>query len=93
MHERPSFRIEFISNSQGGYVLVRQLNQAPLILGSQPMLGGISITRNVQQPRALTPDGQADLTAFVFRPAKKAELSKLAVGQVVELSDAAAADD
>jgi hypothetical protein len=93
MEERPSVRIEYISTTLGGYVLVRQLNQAPLLLGKQPMLADVAISRTVQQPRALTEDGRPDLAVFALHPLRKSDLARLTVGQVVELSDAATATD
>lgn len=67
-------------------VFARQVEPGGFTLSTAPKLGDVPIERHVSQPRALTPDGQPDLTQFAFILATANDLPKLSKGQVVELS-------
>lgn len=81
------FKVEYLSRPKPSpYVIVRQLETGSFALGLNPALEGIPIDRRVSQPRALRPDGTPDLAVFVFELVHRADLAKLTVGQVVNLT-------
>ena len=80
------FMVEYISRSEPSpYVIVRQLGTGSFELGPEPALDGIPVARRISQPRSLKPDGRPDPSIFVFQLLSRANLSRLTVGQVVEL--------
>jgi len=81
------FRIEYVSSPHPTpYVLARKIGEGDFTLPTTPELGGVPITRRLSQPRALTPEGQADLTIFAFELLSRSDLAGMSVGQVVELN-------
>ena len=83
------FCIEYIATkARPAYVFARQLVPGDFALHQSPCLGDVPIRQSVTQPRALTPQGDPDLTIFAFTLVTANDLSKFSVGQVVELSNA-----
>lgn len=81
------FRVEYISRPEPSpYVIVRQVEIGSFELGSAPRLDGIPIARRIDQPRSMKPDGTPDLSMFAFQLLSSADLTKLTVGQVLELT-------
>ena len=81
------FRIEYIaSKERPAYLFARQLEAGSFFLSVASRLGGVAIKPRLSSPRALTPDGEPDLTIFAFVLASANDLPKLQVGQIVELA-------
>jgi hypothetical protein len=81
------FRIEYIAQRERpAYLFARQLEAGEFFVSEASRLGGVAIKPYVSQPRALTSDGKPDLSIFTFVLATANDLSKLTVGQEVELS-------
>jgi len=80
------FRIEYIFDRRRPvYLFARKLDQGEFSLSETPCLGGVPIKRSLSQPRAIAPNGTPDLAVFTFILATANDLSKLSVGQEVEL--------
>jgi len=80
------FKVEYISRPEPSpYVIVRQVGIGSFELGPKPALDGIPVARRISQPRSLKPDGTPDPSVFAFQLLSRADLSRLTVGQVVEL--------
>lgn len=81
------FEIMYIFEKQRPVTLfARQLDAGAFTLSESPKLGDVRIKRHVSQPRALTPDGEPDLTQFSFVLLTANDLPNLPVGQIVELT-------
>lgn len=81
------FKVEYISRPQPSpYVIARQVGVGSFELGLKPTLDGIPVARRISQPRSLKPDGTPDLSVFAFQLLSRTDLTRLTVGQVVELA-------
>lgn len=81
------FKVEYISRPEPSpYVIVRQMGIGSFELGLNPSLDGIPVARRIDQPRSMKPDGTPDLSVFAFQLLSQADLTRLAVGQLVELT-------
>jgi hypothetical protein len=81
------FRIEYVSSPHPTpYVLARKIGDGDFTLPAAPNLGGVPIARRISQPRALTPEGQPDLTIFAFELLSRSDLIGMSVGKIVELN-------
>lgn len=80
------FRVEYIAQKERpAYLFARQIDSGEFSVSERSLLGGVSIKPQVSCPRVLTHDGKPDLTVFTFTLATASDLTKLSVGQVVEL--------
>lgn len=83
------FRIEHIFQQQRPVSLfARQLEPGEFAISERSRLGGVPIKPYLSQPRALTADGQPDMTVFTFVLATANDLPRLQVGQDAELEEA-----
>lgn len=79
------FKIEYISTGKPCYLLARQLDDGIFSLSQNSTLGGVRIRTSVTQPRALTRDGQPDLTVFAFQLCMESDRPLLETESIVEL--------
>jgi len=83
------FRIEHIFHQQRPVLLfARQLEAGEFAISERSRLGGVPIKPYLSQPRALTADGQPDMTVFTFVLATANDLPRLQTGQDAELEEA-----
>ena len=83
------FRIEHVFHQQRPVSLfARQLEPGEFVVSERSRLGGVPIKPYLSQPRALTADGQPDMTVFTFVLATANDLPRLQVGQDAALEDA-----
>ena len=82
------FRIEHISTGTPCYLLARQLDEGIFSVNQNSTLGGVRIRNSVTQPRALTRDGQPDLTVFAFQLCVASDRPLLETDTIVELRSA-----
>ena len=80
------FKVEYISQpAPSPYVIVRQVESGDFELGVKPTLDDLPITRGINRPRSMKPDGTLDLSIFAFQLQSPEDLTKLAIGQIVDL--------
>ena len=85
--EAMQFRVEYISRpAPSPYVIVSQMESGSFELGLEPRLDELPVARRISQPRSMKPDGTPDLSIFAFQLLLPADLTKLSIGQIVELT-------
>ena len=84
---RIPFEVEVIFQPPGQRVVVlaRRLEEMKFVLGAEPRLGGLRISRKLTQPVALAPDGTTRSDLFAFALSDAADSRRLSVGQRVML--------
>jgi hypothetical protein len=79
------FRIEYALDERHAYVFARQIGAGDFQVLPGSRLGGVAIKPWLSMPRATTPDGRADMMLFVFVLESASDMTRLVVGQIVEL--------
>jgi hypothetical protein len=79
------FRVEY-SEARFGLVIVRQCEAGAFELPEHPHLGGVAIHRRIDQPRALTPEGEPDFTVWGLFPLERTDAARFNAGDVVALT-------
>jgi hypothetical protein len=82
------FRIEFIAQKRRpAFLFARRLEPGDFHVSANSKLGEVPIRPTIAMPRALTTEGEPDMTVFTFYLTTANDLPKLSVGQVVELGE------